>query len=170
MTVKKDCNNAKVILKNDHRWSTCSKIVQSLFVSYDSDISQAAVRGLQKSMEPLQMQIKNMAWDRLWGSDWQVEWPRLERDLPRLHSLGSKRFWTWCWDSPHWRGASCRCSRTSWLRTPSTLASPCRFRDGWDWLREATRKTSLNFKNLREKTGNKAGIGTTQELQTLLWD
>lgn len=30
---------------------------------------------------------------------------------------------------PHCRGASCRCSRMSWLRTPSTLASPWRWRD-----------------------------------------
>lgn len=39
-------------------------------------------------------------------------------------------------DSPHCRGASCRCSRTSWLRTPSTLASPRRCRDGWVQLRK----------------------------------
>lgn len=37
-------------------------------------------------------------------------------------------------DSPHCKGASWRCSRTSWLRTPSTLASPWRFRDGWAQL------------------------------------
>lgn len=34
-------------------------------------------------------------------------------------------------NSPHWRGASCRCSRTNWLRTPSTLATPLRRREGW---------------------------------------
>lgn len=34
-------------------------------------------------------------------------------------------------DLPHCKGASCRCSKTSWLRTPSTLASPLRCRDGW---------------------------------------
>lgn len=30
---------------------------------------------------------------------------------------------------PHCRGASCRCPSMSWLRTPSTLASPWRWRD-----------------------------------------
>lgn len=96
----------------------------------------------KRACSPLQMQIKNMAGDRLWGSVWQL----------KCLSFSCERFG----DSPHCRGASCRCSRTSWLRTPSTLASPCRFRDGWELLREANRKTALNLqkhegKNTRKK-------------------
>jgi len=51
------------------------------------------------------------------------------------HNLAHTDTHTRIGDSPHCNGASCRCSRTSWLRTPSTLASPQRVRDGWASLR-----------------------------------
>lgn len=117
---------------------------------------------------PLWMQIKNMAWDQFWRvyaltDRWRDG--HVKTEITAIGSQNANKTWnTGCKsktylpplqdkcvcdqiiifiirDSPHCRGASCRCSRTSWLRTPSTLASPLRRRDGWVWLRTTARIT-----------------------------